>query len=104
VHTSAFTPSLGPGRLLFPGRAPYFPIGSAFGGQSALLAHPAVAHTAGRLAATPVQVALAWLLALAPNLLLIPGTSRLAHLEENLAAGSVTLDAEALAALNAATG
>jgi len=83
---------------------PYFPIGSAFGGQSALLGHPAVAQTAGRLAATPVQVALAWLLALAPNILLIPGTSSLAHLEENLAAGSVTLDAKALAALDAATG
>ncbi len=77
---------------------PYFPIGSAFGGQSALLGHPAVAQTAGRLGATPVQVALA------PNILLIPGTSSLAHLEENLAAGSVTLDAEALAALDAVTG
>jgi len=41
---------------------------------------------------------------LAPNILLIPGTSRLAHLEENLAAGSVTLDAQALAALDAVTG
>jgi pyridoxine 4-dehydrogenase len=81
---------------------PFFPIGSAFGGQSALLGHPAVAQTAGRLGITPVQVALAWLLALAPNILLIPGTSSLAHLQENLAAGSVTLDAEARAALHAA--
>jgi len=51
---------------------PHFPIGSAFGGQPALLGHPAVAQTTGRLGVTPVQVALAWLLAQAPNILLIP--------------------------------
>jgi aryl-alcohol dehydrogenase-like predicted oxidoreductase len=48
---------------------------------------------------TPAQVALAWLLQRAPNVLLIPGTSSLGHLEENLRAADVVLDAEALDAL-----
>ena len=78
---------------------PFYPLGS---GSSPLLTHRAVAGAAGRLGATPAQVALAWLLALAPNTLLIPGTRTVAHLEENLAAGSLTLDAETLADLTAA--
>lgn len=78
---------------------PFFPLGSAFGPKSAVLGHPGVLATASRLGATPAQIALAWLLAIAPNTLLIPGTASLAHLEENLAAGSVVLDDEALAAL-----
>jgi aryl-alcohol dehydrogenase-like predicted oxidoreductase len=78
---------------------PFFPLGSAFGGQHTVLGHPGVSAAAGRLGATPIQIALAWVLALAPNTLLIPGTSSLAHLEENMAAGSVTLDDEALAGL-----
>ena len=53
-----------------------------------LLALPTVAR---RLEASPMQVALAWLLARSPNLLLIPGTSSVAHLEENLAAGMLVL-------------
>ena len=57
-------------------------------------------ETAKRLSATPAQVALAWLLALAPNVALIPGTSSVAHLEENQAAGELVLDREALAALD----
>jgi aryl-alcohol dehydrogenase-like predicted oxidoreductase len=77
---------------------PFYPLGS---GSSPLLTHPAVTGTADRLGATPAQVALAWLLALAPNTLLIPGTRTVAHLEENLAAGSLGLDDQALAALNA---
>ena len=56
-------------------------------------------ETAQRLQITPAQVALAWLLALAPTVLLIPGTSSLLHLEENLAAGRLLLDDEALALL-----
>jgi aryl-alcohol dehydrogenase-like predicted oxidoreductase len=52
-----------------------------------------------RLGVTTGQVALAWLLAQAPLVLLIPGTSSLAHLEENLAAGDVVLDPAALAEL-----
>jgi aryl-alcohol dehydrogenase-like predicted oxidoreductase len=76
---------------------PFYPLGSA---SSPLVGHPGLVATARRLGATPAQVALAWLLALAPNTLLIPGTRTLAHLEENLAAGAVTLDEEALAALD----
>ena len=51
---------------------------------------------ADRLAISPAQVGLAWLLAHSRNVLLIPGTSSLAHLEENVAAGHVELDAAAL--------
>jgi pyridoxine 4-dehydrogenase len=83
---------------------PFFPLGSAFGGQNRVLGDPAVVATADRLGATPAQVALAWVLALSPNTLLIPGTSSRGHLEENLAAASLTLDDEALAALDTAAG
>ena len=78
---------------------PFFPLGSAFHEENPVLTDPSVVATARRLEATPAQVALAWLLHLAPNVLLIPGTSSLAHLEENLAAAEVVLDAEAVAAL-----
>ncbi|HWV84594.1 MAG TPA: aldo/keto reductase [Capillimicrobium sp.] len=79
---------------------PYFPLGSAFGGgPAALAADPAIAAVAERHGATPAQVALAWLLA-HDGTLLIPGTSSIAHLEENVAAGAVRLDAEDLAALD----
>jgi len=63
-----------------------------------------VKETARNLRATSAQVALAWLLALAPTVLLIPGTSSLGHLEENLAAGRLELDDETLAALAAVEG
>ncbi|HEX3796462.1 MAG TPA: oxidoreductase [Acidimicrobiales bacterium] len=79
---------------------PFFPLGSAFNPQNPVLGAPAVKETAERLGATPAQVALAWLLAHAPTVLLIPGTSSLDHLEENLAAADLVLDAEALAALD----
>jgi pyridoxine 4-dehydrogenase len=75
---------------------PFFPLGSAFAADNPVLGAPAVRRAGGRLGVTPVQVALAWLLALAPSVLLIPGTSSLAHLEENLAAADVTLDQAAL--------
>jgi aryl-alcohol dehydrogenase-like predicted oxidoreductase len=55
---------------------------------------------AKRLGATPMQVALAWLLQRAPNILLIPGTSSLEHLRENLAAASLKLPADTLTALD----
>jgi aryl-alcohol dehydrogenase-like predicted oxidoreductase len=58
-----------------------------------------VLSAAARLEVTPAQVALAWLLQRGPDVLLIPGTSSLGHLEENLAAADVVLDAEALEAL-----
>ena len=78
---------------------PYFPLGSAFFPDKPVLSHAAVRSTAERLGATPAQIALAWLLQRGPNVLLIPGTSSLGHLEENLAAADVELDAEALAAI-----
>lgn len=80
---------------------PFFPLGSAFGGVNRVLSAPAVTETATRLGVTPAQVALAWVLAVAPNTLLIPGTASRGHLDENLAAASVRLDDEALAALDA---
>jgi aryl-alcohol dehydrogenase-like predicted oxidoreductase len=78
---------------------PFFPLGSAFHPENPVLTAPPVVATARRLGATPAQVALAWLLHLSPNVLLIPGTSSLAHLEENLAAADLVLDDEAVAAL-----
>lgn len=76
---------------------PFFPLGSAFnGGPAALAADPAIAAVAERHGATASQVALAWLLAQDEQLLLIPGTGSVAHLEENLAAGDLALDAEDL--------
>jgi aryl-alcohol dehydrogenase-like predicted oxidoreductase len=75
---------------------PFFPLGSAFAARNPVLSDPRVAGIAARLGHTTAQVALAWLLSLRPNILLIPGTSSLAHLEENMAAGAVELDQEAL--------
>ncbi len=74
---------------------PFFPLGGFTPLQS-----DALSDTAARLGATPMQVALAWLLRRAPNILLIPGTSSLAHLAENLAAAELELPGEAMAVLN----
>ncbi len=73
---------------------PFFPLGGFSPLQSDVLT-----RVAGELGATPMQVAQAWLLQRAPNILLIPGTSSLAHLQENLAAAHLVLPAQALAAL-----
>jgi len=79
---------------------PFFPLGGFTRLQSA-----ALDEVARRMGATPMQVALAWLIQRAPNILLIPGTSSLAHLRENLAATDLELKPEALSALDAiATG
>jgi pyridoxine 4-dehydrogenase len=75
---------------------PFFPLGSAFNADNPVLGAPAVREAAQRLGVTPAQVALAWLLHLAPNVLLIPGTSSLAHLAENLAAAGLRLDQSTL--------
>jgi pyridoxine 4-dehydrogenase len=83
---------------------PFFPLGSAFDSRRRVLEHPAVRATARRLGALPSQIAIAWLLALAPNTLVIPGTSSPEHLEENLAAADLVLDDEALASLDEASG
>jgi pyridoxine 4-dehydrogenase len=81
---------------------PFFPLGSAFtGGPQRLAGEPAVAAAAERHGVTPSQVALAWLLARDERILLIPGTSSVAHLEQNLAAAEVELDAAEIEALDA---
>ncbi|MGD1205765.1 aldo/keto reductase [Mycobacterium seoulense] len=80
---------------------PYFPLGSSFPGFPKVADHPVVAEIAGELGVTGAQVGLAWLLAHAPNTLLIPGTRSLTHLQENLAAGTVTLGADARERLDA---
>ena len=74
---------------------PFFPLGGFTPLQSSTLA-----EVAARLGAKPMQVALAWLLRRAPNILLIPGTSSVAHLRENLAAADLALPSDALAALD----
>ena len=73
---------------------PFFPLGSAFtGGPAKLAADPVIAAVAAEHDATPSQIALAWLLHRDDRILLIPGTTSVAHLEENLAAGEITLSA-----------
>jgi aryl-alcohol dehydrogenase-like predicted oxidoreductase len=74
---------------------PFFPLGGFTPLQSSTLS-----DVAGRLGATPMQVALAWLLRRAPNILLIPGTSSVAHLRENLAAAQLTLSPQTVAELD----
>ena len=78
---------------------PFFPLGGFSPLQSAVLD-----EVAADLGATPMQVALAWLLQRAPNVLLIPGTSSVEHLRENLAAADLVLTAEALARLDSVAG
>jgi aryl-alcohol dehydrogenase-like predicted oxidoreductase len=74
---------------------PFFPLGGFSPLQS-----DSLSSIAQELGATPMQVALAWLLARAPNILLIPGTSSVAHLRENLAAAELSLTDEVLVALD----
>ena len=82
---------------------PFFPLGSAFLPENPVLSAPAVTKTATRLSVTAAQVAVAWLLAQAQTVLLIPGTSSMVHLEENLLASDLVLDKAALAALDQVT-
>lgn len=74
---------------------PFFPLGGFSPLQSATLS-----NVASRLGFTPMQVALAWLLHRSPNILLIPGTSSVSHLHENLAAAQLTLAPESLSELD----
>jgi pyridoxine 4-dehydrogenase len=74
---------------------PFFPLGGFTPLQSSTLS-----TVAGQLGATPMQVALAWLLHRSPNILLIPGTSSVAHLRENMAAGKLKLSPQTLAELD----
>jgi len=77
---------------------PFFPLGGFTPLQSSTLS-----DVAQRLGATPMQVALAWLLRRAPNILLIPGTSSLAHLRENLAASELQMPDDVVTALDGIT-
>ena len=78
---------------------PFFPLGGFSPLQSSTLS-----NVAARLKATPMQVALAWLLQRSPNILLIPGTSSLAHLRENLAAADLVLPEAAVRELDGIAG
>jgi aryl-alcohol dehydrogenase-like predicted oxidoreductase len=78
---------------------PFFPLGGFTPLQSSTLS-----AVADRLGAKPMQVALAWLLHRSPNILLIPGTSSVTHLRENLAAGQLTLSPQTLAELDGIAG
>jgi len=78
---------------------PFFPLGGFTPLQSTTLS-----AVADQLGVKPMQVALAWLLHRASNILLIPGTSSVAHLRENLAAGRLTLSPQTLAELDAIAG
>jgi pyridoxine 4-dehydrogenase len=78
---------------------PYFPLGSAFPGMPKVTENDVVTSLAERTGASAAQVGLAWLLAHRENVLLIPGTSSVAHLEENLAVADVELSADDLAEL-----
>ena len=74
---------------------PFFPLGGFTPLQSSILS-----DVAQRLDATPMQVALAWLLGRSPNILLIPGTSSIAHLRENLTVAELDLPEDAVIALD----
>jgi pyridoxine 4-dehydrogenase len=80
---------------------PFCPLGWPRGADNPVLTSPLVHQVAARLGVTVPQVALAWLLQLAPNVLLIPGTGSVAHLHDNLAAEGVILDDDALRQLAA---
>jgi pyridoxine 4-dehydrogenase len=79
---------------------PFFPLGSAFPGIPKVTDNEAVRTVAERVGATPAQVGLAWLLAHDEDILLIPGTSSLEHLEQNMQVGDLTLSDSDLAELD----
>jgi pyridoxine 4-dehydrogenase len=83
---------------------PFCPLGWPKKQHDAIRTNPVVTGIAASHGATPAQVALAWLLAIADNVLLIPGTSSRAHLAENLAAGSLSLQDDEVASLRAEFG
>lgn len=80
---------------------PFFPLGSAFPGFPKVAENAVVQRIAADLGVSGAQIGLAWLLAHAPNTLLIAGTTSIAHLEENLAAGTLMLNEQQLADLDA---
>jgi pyridoxine 4-dehydrogenase len=83
---------------------PFFPLGSGFAQTNPVLGNEHVLGNAERLGITPAQVALAWTLGLAPNVLLIPGTSSVRHLEDNLAVADIELDKDTQQQLTAIAG
>ncbi len=83
---------------------PYFPLGSAFPHLPKVADQPAVQSVAARLGVSTSRVGLAWLLARADNVLLIPGTSSIAHLEDNLAADDLDLTPQDIAELASSPG
>jgi pyridoxine 4-dehydrogenase len=80
---------------------PFFSLRSPFAAPDQVLGHEVVQRAATRVGRTPAQIALAWALSVAPNVLLIPGTSSVQHLEENLAVADIELDASTCEGLNA---
>lgn len=88
-----------------PGRGiafvPFCPLGWPREQHNQIFTNGVVTSVGRRQGATPAQVALAWLLALSPNVLLIPGTTNRAHLRENLAASALSLDDEQITQLTA---
>jgi aryl-alcohol dehydrogenase-like predicted oxidoreductase len=80
---------------------PFFPLGGAFPQMPKVTDEAAVLAAAASLGRTPAQVGLAWLLHHAPHVLLIPGTAAIEHLEENIAAGTITFDRDMLDTLDA---
>jgi pyridoxine 4-dehydrogenase len=95
-HDDALIDALGKAGIAY---VPFFPLGGFTPLQSTTLA-----GVAQKLGATPMQVALAWLLQRSPNILLIPGTSSVGHLRENLAAAELKLPADVIAVLNGIAG
>jgi pyridoxine 4-dehydrogenase len=83
---------------------PFFPLGSAFAQDNPVLGNEIVRRAAADLGRTPAQIALAWTLTVAPNVLLIPGTSSVPHLEENFEVADIDLDGETRAQLTAVCG
>jgi aryl-alcohol dehydrogenase-like predicted oxidoreductase len=80
---------------------PFFSLRSPFAPPDQVLGSEAVQRAAWRLGRSPAQIALAWALTVAPNVLLIPGTSSVRHLEENLAVAEIELDDDTMRQLNA---
>ena len=83
---------------------PFFPLGAAFMQPNPVLGSALVQQISERLGRTPAQVALAWTLSVAPNVLLIPGTSSVRHLEENLDVASIELNEQSREQLTAVAG
>jgi pyridoxine 4-dehydrogenase len=80
---------------------PFFSLRSPFAPPGQVLGHDVVQQAAARLGRSPAQIALAWALSVAPNVLLIPGTSSVQHLEENLVVADIELDGQTREQLNA---